>query len=325
MIRSIRYMVLAAALVFVPCVALGQGGYGRGGVMPQGRYAPGAPKLPGIELAGPLDSATARVLLGLNDQEAAHYAQVYDSFMVATRPERDSAGVATAKMNERLDAGDRAAALFYAERLQDLGKYLKDRQERFENDLRRFLTGDQVKNYRKWKEGEERVAEQKRREDELRWQEAALGGGGFRTSGGTAPEPKASVPNAPGVAAPDVGAEVVHVGRTVYVASQLGVDSAGTLAGTDLKTQADRAFANLTAVLRSAGTSPRDVVSLTIYVVNYRPADVATIREAGAAYFGSNPPIATVLGVQSVGRDGALISIGATAVSSAASFLRDRP
>jgi len=325
MIRSIRYMVLAAALVFVPCVALGQGGYGRGGVMPQGRYAPSAPKLPGIELAGPLDSATARVLLGLNDQEAAHYAQVYDSFMVATRPERDSAGVATAKMNERLDAGDRAAALFYAERLQDLGKYLKDRQERFENDLRRFLTGDQVKNYRKWKEGEERVAEQKRREDELRWQEAAFGGGGFRTSGGTAPEPKASVPNAPGVAAPDVGAEVVHVGRTVYVASQLGVDSAGTLAGTDLKTQADRAFANLTAVLRSAGTSPRDVVSLTIYVVNYRPAVVATIREAGAAYFGSNPPIATVLGVQSVGRDGALISIGATAVSSAASFLRDRP
>jgi len=124
MIRSIRYMFLAATLVFVPCVALGQGGYGRGGVT-QGRYAPSAPKLPGVELAGPLDSATARVLLGLNDQESAHYAQVYDSFVVATRPQRDSAGVATAKMNERLDAGDRAAALFYAERLQELGKYLK--------------------------------------------------------------------------------------------------------------------------------------------------------------------------------------------------------
>ena len=79
------------------------------------------------------------------------------------------------------------------------------------------------------------------------------------------------------------------------------------------------------AVLRSAGALPRDVVSLTIYVVNYHPADLAMIRQAGAAYFGSNPPIATVVGVQSVGRDGALISIGATAVSSAASFLRERP
>ncbi len=71
MIRSIRYMFLAATLVFLPCVASGQGGYGRGGVT-QGRYAPSAPKLPGVELAGPLDSATARVLLGLTDQEAAH-------------------------------------------------------------------------------------------------------------------------------------------------------------------------------------------------------------------------------------------------------------
>ena len=324
MIRSIRFMFLAATLVLAPSLALAQGGFGRGG-MSQGRYGPSAPKLPGVELAGPLDSATARVLLGLNDQEAAHYAQAYDSFMVATRPQRDSAAVATDKMNERLDGGDRAAALFYAERLQDFGKYLKDRQDRFESDLRRFLTGDEVKNYRKWKEGEERAADQKRREDELRWREAAFGGGGFRTPAAPVPEPKASVPNAPGVAAPDLGAEVVHSGRTIYVTNQLGIDSTGTLAGPDLKAQAARAFANLTTVLRSAGTSPRDVMSLTIYVVNYHPADVAAIREVGAAYFGSNPPIATVVGVQSVGRDGALISIGATVVSSAASFLRERP
>jgi enamine deaminase RidA (YjgF/YER057c/UK114 family) len=313
-------MLLTGTLLFTPTVLVAQG-YGRGGM--GGRYGPSAPKLPGIELAGPLDSATARVLLGLNDQEAAHYAQVYDSFMVATRPQRDSAAAATAKMNERLDAGDRAAAMFYAERLQDLGKYLKDRQDRFEDGLRRFLTGDQIKAYRKWKDGEERAAEQKRREAELRWQEAEFSGSGYR-AGASAPEPKASVPNVPGVATPDVGAQAVHIGRTVYITNQLGVDSAGTL-GTDLKTQAERAFANLAAVLRSAGALPRDVVSLTIYVVNYHSTDLATIREAGAAYFGSNPPIATVLGVQSVGRDGALISIGGTAVSSAASFLRDRP
>ena len=108
MIRSIRFMFLTVPLVLAPGLALAQGGFGRGG-MSQGRYGPSAPKLPGVELAGPLDSATARVLLGLSDQEAAHYAQAYDSFMVATRPQRDSAAVATDKMNERLDSGDRAA------------------------------------------------------------------------------------------------------------------------------------------------------------------------------------------------------------------------
>ena len=33
-----------------------------------------------------------------------------------------------------------------------------------------------------------------------------------------------------------------------------------------------------------AGATLRDVSALTIYVVNYRPADLGTIRNAGAAY-----------------------------------------
>ena len=105
----------------------------------------------------------------------------------------------------------------------------------------------------------------------------------------------------------------MRVGRAVYVTGQLGVDSTGTLVGSDLRAQAERAFANLRSVLQSAGASLRDVTTLTIYVVNYRPADLETIRTAGAAYFSANAPIATVVGVQSLGRDGALISISATA------------
>src|SRR5919108_284092 len=64
MTRS-HWMLLTGTLLFTPTVLVAQG-YGRGGM--GGRYGPSAPKLPGIELAGPLDSATARVLLGLNDQ-----------------------------------------------------------------------------------------------------------------------------------------------------------------------------------------------------------------------------------------------------------------
>ena len=313
--RSSIYAFLAATL-FLISPAWAQGGFGRGGMggmMGGGRYAPSAPKLPGVELEGPLDTVLARTTLTLSPEQATRYTQAYDSFMVATRPQRDSAHDALDKMNERLDAGDRAAAMFYVEQVQDLGKGLKDRQDKFESDLRRFLTGDQVKTYKKWREGEDDAAEHKRRENQLRWAEASVRGE-FGGSGMTStPDIKTALPNASAAASPALGSQAVRVGRTLFLTGQLGVDSTGTLAGTDLRAQAAQAFANLATVLHAAGATPRDVTTLTIYVVNYRPDDLATIRDAGAAFFGSNPPIATVLGVQSLARAGALISVGATA------------
>ncbi len=306
--QSRRYVFLAATLLLLPCAAWGQGGYRGGGQ--SGRYGPPAPKLPGVELVGPLDTALARSTLTLTPDQATRYQQVYDSFMVATRPQRDSANAAIAKMNERLDDGDRA--MLYVEQLQDLGKNLKDRQDRFEGDLRRFLNGDQVKAYKKWREDQDQAADRKRRENQRRWDEAGFRGE-FVAPGAAAPEIKTALPTPPGVAAPAVGSPSVRVGRAVYVTGQFGVDSTGTLVGSDLRAQAERAFANLRTVLQSAGASLRDVTTLTIYVVNYRSTDLETIRTAGAAYFSANAPIATVVGVQSLGRDGALISIGATA------------
>ena len=310
-----RFAFLAATLLFTS-TALAQGGFGRGGMggmMGGGRYAPSAPKLPGIELQGPLDTVMARTMLNLSDAQATRYAQAYDSFMVSTQSQRDSANAALDKMNERLDAGDRAAAMFYVEQVQDLGKVLKDRQDKFENDLRRFLNGDQVKAYKKWREGEDDAAERKRRENQLRWDEASYRGSLGGPTRGSTPDIKTALPSAPAVATPALGSQAVRVGRTVYITGQLGVDSAGTLVGSDLRAQAARAFANLAAVLQAAGATPRDVTALTIYVVNYRPDDLATIRDVGATFLGSNAPIATVLGVQSLGPDGALISVGATA------------
>ncbi len=314
------YLVFAAALFFSSTLPAQ---YGGGRLMPAAQ-GPRAPKLPGVEVAGPLDSALARELLKLSPEQAAHYVAAYDSFMVATRPDRDSTNAALAKMSERLESGDRAAAMFYAERAQEFGKVLKDRQEKWEGDLRRWLSGDQVKAYKKWKEGEEQAAERRRREDEVRWQEAGFRGeyGGPRASAPT--EIKTALPGPTSVAPPAIGSQVVRVGRTVNVAGQLGVDSAGVLAGSTLHAQAERAFANLSTVLQAAGAGARDVTTLTIYVVNYRLADLATIRAAGAAYFGANAPVATVLGVQALSQEGALISIAATAVAGASYTTRER-
>ena len=330
--RRVLLAVTMLALGALPRAAVAQfgGGFGGrggrmggGGDMGRGGGLP-APRLPGPELDGPPDSASAQSLLTLSDKQASQYAQTYDSFMVATMPQRDSARRAMDTMHDRLDGGDRAAAMFYAERLQDLGKNLKDRQDKWEDNLKHFLTGDQMKTYRRWKDDQERAAESKAREEALRWRGAGFGGGfggGERMAGGA--EPRTVVPSPAGVAKPDVGSQAVRVGRTVYVTTQLAVDTAGALVGAgDLRTQAERAFANLATVLRAANAWPQDVVALTIYVVDYKPAQLSTIRDAGAAYFGANPPVVTVVGVQTLAREGALIGVAATATTASGGFAR---
>ena len=319
--RLLSYAFLGATVALLPRVAPAQG---RG-------YAPGmdarptAPKLPGIELEGPLDSASAPIVLQLNETQARAYAQAYDSFMTATQPQRDSAAAAIAKMNQRLEAGDRAAAMFYVDRLNEVGKRLKERQDRFEDNLKKFLTGEQVKAYRQWRENEQQAIERKQREDAVKWIEAAyvgFGGGARSSAAGGPPEIKAPVAPAPGVAAPSLGAQALQVGRALYVTGQLGVDVNSALTGNDLRSQAIQAFANLTAVLKAGGAAPRNVVTLTILVVNYKPADEATIREVGAEYFAGNAPVVTLAGVQSLSREGALVSVAATAATIGASFTR---
>lgn len=318
--RLLSYALLGATLAVLPVVVSAQ----------MGGYAPGmnrgaeVPKLPGVELEGPLDSGSATIVLQLNPEQARRYTQAYDSFMVATQPQRDSAATAITKMNQRLEVGDRAAAMFYVDRVNEIGKRLKDRQDRFEDNLKKFLSGDQIKAYRQWRESEQQAIERKQREDGVKWVEAAFVGfgGGARGGAGGTPEIKAPVAPAPGVAAPALGAQALQVGRALYVTGQLGVDANGTLTGNDLRSQAIQAFANLTTVLKAGGAAPRNVVTLTILVVNYKPADEATLREVGAEYFAGNAPVVTLAGVQSLSKEGALVSVAATAATIGTSFSR---
>ena len=321
----LSYALLGATLGVLPATVFAQvGGYGGPPGMGRGPAAE-VPKLPGIELQGPLDSARAPIVLQLNPDQARRYAQIYDSFMVATQPQRDSAAAALAKMNQRLEVGDRAAAMFYVDRVNEIGKRLRDRQDRFEDNLKKFLSGDQIKAYRQWRDAEQQAIERRQREEGVKWVEAAFvgfGGGARGAAGSGAPEIKVPVAPAPGVAAPSLGAQALQVGRALYVTGQIGVDANGTLSGNDLRSQAIQAFANLTAVLRAGGAVPRNVVTLTILVVNYKPADEATIREVGAEYFAGNAPVVTLAGVQSLSREGALVSVAATAATIGASFNR---
>jgi hypothetical protein len=74
-------------------------------------------------------------------------------------------------------------------------------------------------------------------------------------------------------------------------------------------------YANLSTVLRIAGTTPADVAKLTIYVVNAKPGDLDVIHAAAPDFFPlRNPPAGTVVGVQTLPREGLLIAVDATAV-----------
>ncbi len=310
-----RLLLLATGLLVAsPALAVAQYGSPRGGGMGApsfGRERYPVPSLPGAELDGPPDTATMRTIASLSDSQMARYAQVYASFMESTQPQRDSAKVATDKMNARLDGGDRAAAQFYAELLQDLGKTLRNRQDKFDDGLRSLLSGEQLKAYKRWEDDAQRSAQQRNKAEGVRWQEPAGFSGGYGLGEGR----RATVQTA-AAAAPDLGAQAVRVGRTLYVTAQTAMDSAGTIVGKDLATQAAQAFRNLTGVLKSASATPGDVVRLTIYVVNYDAKDVAAIRDAGGAFFsGRDAPAATILGVQSLAQPGLLIAIEATAVT----------
>ena len=313
---KIVFAALAVLVAAGPALALAQEGFGRGEMGERGErnferrddFKP--PDLPGAELDGPPDSATIAPVLNLTAAQAARYVAARDSFMAATKVERDSAHTLERLMYGKLDEGDRAAALFYVGPLQQLGKDLKHQQDKFEDRLREFLSGGQMKAYSDWRKQQDKAAAEKANQEAARWRVMPFGGGT-----GPALEPKSFV-NTRALPQPIAGSQAVRVGRSVFVASQMAVDDSGSIVGAgDLHAQAVRAFGNLMRVLAAARALPEDVVRLTIYVVDYKPADLATIRDAGATYFAArNPPAITVLGVQSLAREGALISVEATAV-----------
>lgn len=104
--------------------------------------------------------------------------------------------------------------------------------------------------------------------------------------------------------------------RTLYVSGQAAWDAQRNLVGEgDLGAQARQAFRNLGTVLEAAGGAPSDVVSLRIYIVNYRPEDAEAVGSAYRGFFASaGAPAATWVGVAALADPGFLIEVEAIAV-----------
>ncbi len=84
----------------------------------------------------------------------------------------------------------------------------------------------------------------------------------------------------------------------------------------DLQTQANQVYANLRRRLEAAGASPADLLKLTIYMNNYQPGDasVLAIARQNNGFNPDNLPATTLIGVQSLYSNEALIEIEGEAV-----------
>jgi enamine deaminase RidA (YjgF/YER057c/UK114 family) len=104
--------------------------------------------------------------------------------------------------------------------------------------------------------------------------------------------------------------------RTLYVSGQTAWDAGKQLVGgTDLAAQARQAFRNLRTVVEASGGTLADVVSLRLYIVDYRPEKAEAVGHAlRESFAGPAKPAATWIGVASLADPGFLIEIEATAV-----------
>jgi enamine deaminase RidA (YjgF/YER057c/UK114 family) len=104
--------------------------------------------------------------------------------------------------------------------------------------------------------------------------------------------------------------------RTLYVSGQTAWDANRHLVGgSDLAAQARQAFRNIQTVVQASGGTMSDVVSLRIYVVDYRPEKASAVGGALREFFsGPAKPATTWIGVVALADPGFLIEVEATAV-----------
>jgi enamine deaminase RidA (YjgF/YER057c/UK114 family) len=106
-------------------------------------------------------------------------------------------------------------------------------------------------------------------------------------------------------------------GEVVAIAGQIAWDEKARLVGDgDFVKQFEQALANVVAIVRAAGGTPEDIVTLTIYVLD-RADYVARLSEVGAAYrrvMGKHYPTMALLVVAGLLEVGAKVEIQGLAV-----------
>jgi 2-iminobutanoate/2-iminopropanoate deaminase len=108
----------------------------------------------------------------------------------------------------------------------------------------------------------------------------------------------------------------VRGGTTVFISGQTAWDAEKRLVGgMNLVEQTRQALCNVRIAVEAAGGDLADVVSIRIYVVNYKREDAVPIGELFREFFpGEHPPASTWIGVSALAVEDFLVEIEAIAV-----------
>jgi len=109
---------------------------------------------------------------------------------------------------------------------------------------------------------------------------------------------------------------LVRPGALLFVAGQIGWNTAGCLVGSRLADQFDQALANVLAVVEQAGGVPGSLAKLTVYVTD-RLEYISERREIGERYrlrVGRHYPAMALVEVRALLEPGAKVEIEAVAI-----------
>lgn len=172
------YLVLAALLLaaaVLPAAAQDQGPAGSDDGMrqgpPGGMHARRGMTAPDpVVLNGPPAPADFARIVELPQDRLESYTRMYDRFMTATRPQRDSLQTLRNGMRDAFASRDRDAMQRQRSVMEPIAKDLAQQQATFDETLRSQLEKPQWKRYEQWRDDQRKQAEQERRE---RWQRRA--------------------------------------------------------------------------------------------------------------------------------------------------------
>jgi 2-iminobutanoate/2-iminopropanoate deaminase len=107
--------------------------------------------------------------------------------------------------------------------------------------------------------------------------------------------------------------DAVRAGNLLFVSGAVPVDGSGSLVGSgDVVEQARQVFRNIESVLAAAGATIRDVVKVTVYLLDI--ADRARINPVRQEVFGDVRPASTLVEVSALAVPGALLEIECVAL-----------
>ncbi len=101
----------------------------------------------------------------------------------------------------------------------------------------------------------------------------------------------------------------------LFISGAVGTDESGTLVGRTMKEQTRGVLERIKAVLEREGGTFDHIVRVRVYATQVDQASIRDIHEVRAGYFtAGNYPASTLVRVDQLIRDGALIEIDADAV-----------